>query len=173
MINMNNLKGLYMEQLSLFDTLPTKENSTTILLSLQNEYFDKMLEGTKHYEYRFAFPKTSVNAYIYAPKKIKSIIGYVELAKPIEGTAEEISKLYASCGDGDYDVMFDYIGNHKKTYAMKIKKVIKFEKDLPYKQLKSMFPDFYAPQSYIILDKTPDLLNYIKSCLSDQNSTGE
>lgn len=163
-----------MEQLTLFDyaefnnsqatkkTEPCSESKTTILLSLQVEYFEKMLKKTKQYEYRFAFPKTKVKAYIYAPRSVKAVIGYVEFDEPIVGTAKEISTLYEECGDGEYGVMYDYIGKHKKTYAMKVLKAVNFTNVLSYKEIKLTFPDFYAPQSYLILDKNPALLKYIE-----------
>lgn len=154
-----------MEQISLFD-LPEfskNTNQVTILLSLQNEYFLKMISGTKKYEYRFAFPKANVKAFIYAPRKVKAVVGCVDFEFPIEGSATEISKLYSECGDGDYQVMFDYIGKRKKAYAMKVKRVTKFEKPLSYAMIKKHFPSFCAPQSYIILDKNQELLEFIQS----------
>lgn len=154
-----------MEQISLFD-LPEffeETNQVTILLSLQNEYFLKMISGTKKYEYRFTFPKANVKAFIYAPRKVKAVVGCVDFEAPIEGSATEISKLYSECGDGDYQVMFDYIGKRKKAYAMKVKKIVKFDKPLSYATIKSYFSSFCAPQSYIILDKNQELLQFIRS----------
>lgn len=154
-----------MEQISLFDFQELSEatNQVTILLSLQNEYFLKMISGEKKYEYRFSFPKANVRAFIYAPRKVKAVVGCVDFEFPIEGSAEEISKLYSECGDGDYQVMFDYIGKKKKAYAMKVKKILKFENPLSYAVIKSRFSNFYAPQSYIILDKNRELLQFINS----------
>ena len=154
-----------MDQLSLFDLPEFTEsaNQVTILLSLQNEYFLKMISGTKKYEYRFAFPKSNVKAFIYAPRKVKAIVGCVDFEFPIEGSPTEISKLYSECGDGDYQVMFDYIGARKKAFAMKVRKVTKFDKPLSYATIKSRFSNFCAPQSYIILDKNQELLQFIRS----------
>lgn len=158
-----------MDQISLFDLSDSSENisQVTILLSLQNEYFLKMISGTKKYEYRFTFPKSNVKAFIYAPRKVKAVVGCVDFAFPIEGSAEEISKLYSECGDGDYQVMLDYIGKRKKAYAMKVIKVTKFEEQLSYATIKNHFPGFCAPQSYIILDKNQELLQFICSKFSN------
>lgn len=150
-------------QRSLFDQEQdsSPDDRTNILLSLQNDYFQKMINGRKKYEYRFVFPKSKVRAYIYVPRKVKAIRGYVDLEKPIVGTAEEISTLYADCGDGSYESMFEYIGKKKKFYAMKVEQAAVFETPLEYSVLKQAFPDFHAPQSYIILDKKLALLKYI------------
>lgn len=154
-----------MEQISLFDFLEVsgEPRQVTILLSLRNEYFLKMLSGEKKYEYRFAFPKAKVKAFIYAPHKVKAIVGYADFEFPIEGSAVDISKLYFECGDGNYQDMYNYIGERKRAYAMKVKKVVRFEKTLPYTTLKRNFPNFCAPQSYIILDKNQELLQFISS----------
>lgn len=154
-----------MEQMSLFDfpTISDEAEQTTILLSLQNEYFHKMISGKKQYEYRFTFPKSKVRAFIYAPRKVKAIVGRVDFAFPIEGTPEEISRLYSECGDGDYQVMLDYIGHRKKAYAMHVNGITKFEKTLTYEEIRKRFTDFCAPQSYIILDRHLELMHFIYS----------
>ena len=150
-------------QLSLFRQEPNAlvTDRINILLSLHDEYFQKMVEGSKKYEYRFTFPKSKTRAYIYVPKKIKEIRGYFELEKPISGSAEEISAIYSNCGDGSYETMFNYIGKKKVTYAMKVEHVVVFDTAIKYVTLKQAFPDFFAPQSYIILDNKPALLRYI------------
>lgn len=154
-----------MDQISLFD-FPLSfcnDEGLTILLSLQNEYFQRMITGEKKYEYRFSFPKSKVRALIYAPRKVKAIVGCVDFGFPIEGTPEEISKLYFESGDGDYQVMLDYIGNRKKAYAMKVDNVLKFDNPLSYAEIKKHFTNFCAPQSYIILNKNRELMQFICS----------
>lgn len=136
-----------------------------LLLSLRKEYFDSIVKGDKKYEYRFVFPKSSVRAYIYVPREVKAIMGYMDLNYPIIGGPEVISELYRDCDSGDYFSMMDYIGNRKIACAMKIQQVVVFKKPLLYSTIKSIFPNFCAPQSYIILDKNPNLLNYIEEHL--------
>ena len=156
-------------QLSLFEEVPqmTTDDKVNILLSLNNVYFQRMLNGTKKYEYRFAFPKSEVRAYIYVPKDVKAISGYVDLARPIMGTPEEISTIYENCGDGNYMSMLNYIEKNEVAYAMKIERVVAFKRPIRYETLRMRFPDFTAPQSYIILDKRPDLLKYIVETAND------
>jgi len=43
-----------------------------------------------------------------------------------------------------------------------IKKIIPL-KEVSLEELRKVFPDFVVPQSYYILDKKPELLNYLKS----------
>lgn len=138
-----------------------KNNKLNILLSLRQEYFDNIINGKKKYEYRFTFPRSCVRAYIYVPGKTKAIVGYMDLDYPIIGNQQQIAELYEKYDNGNYETMIEYIGNHKKMYAMKINKTVIFKTSIKYAEIKSKFPAFYAPQSYIILDKRPELLDYI------------
>ena len=122
-----------------------------ILLSIQYEYFLKIINGTKKYEYRFAFPKFPVKAFVYAPRKVKAIVGYIEFEQPIEGSPTQIAKLYSSCGDGSFQVMIDYIGKREKAYAAKVKRAIKLDRPISQSEIKTRFSDFFAPQSYLFL----------------------
>ena len=48
------------EQLSFIETAPKH-----VLMSLREEYYNAMLEGKKHYEYRTRYLKEESEAYIY------------------------------------------------------------------------------------------------------------
>jgi predicted transcriptional regulator len=150
-------------QLSLFEEELLTETGTmvNILLSIHDIYCQRIFDKKKKYEYRVNFPKSEVRAYIYVPQKVKAIIGYMDLESPISGSADEISRLYADCGDGNYETMFDYIGRNKVMHAMKIKQAIPFKTPIPLETLKSKFPGLSAPQSFTYLDKIPSLVDYI------------
>ena len=47
-------------QLSLFESEPK-----CVLMSLREEYYDAMIDGRKHYEYRTRYLKEASDAYIY------------------------------------------------------------------------------------------------------------
>lgn len=143
-----------MEQLSLFDNIPI------VLMSLREEYFNLILEDKKHYEYRTRYLKGKSIAYIYLSKNVKKIVAKIEFGEPIIGTAEEIAKIAEKESPGSYKGMIDYFHNNIG-YAIPI---LKFEKiqEVSLKELKEEFPNFVVPQSYYLLDKKPDLLNYLK-----------
>jgi predicted transcriptional regulator len=52
----------------------------TILLSIKPEYANKILLGTKKYEYRTRVPKSQISGiFIYSTSPVKKIIGYVKV----------------------------------------------------------------------------------------------
>lgn len=143
-----------MEQLSLF-----KKNKKTLLLSLREEYYNKMLDGTKKYEYRTRYPKEETEAYIYISKTKKQIVAKIDFGKPIIGSKEEIANLSEKEDPGSYKDMLEYI--HDKGYAIPVEKITKI-KPVSLEELKTKFKNFTPPQSYYILDKKEDLLEFLK-----------
>lgn len=133
-----------------------------ILLSLQPQYWDMILEGAKKYEYRRLFRKDAVNAYIYVSTPRKEIVGFVEFAEPIIDSPENIASFAEKQRPGSQKPMLDYMKNCDVGYAIPI---LSYEaiKPLSLKILRDYFPNFTAPQNYIVLDNNPQLLDFIKS----------
>lgn len=137
------------------------KDDNIILLSLREQYFNSILNGTKLYEYRKVYKKEKSKAIIYISKTKKNIAGIIEFGKPIIDTSENISKLAQINGDSEYQSMIQYLGENKKGYAIPINKVYIFEESLPVDLIKEKGIKFIAPQSYSDLKNNKDLLNYI------------
>jgi len=143
-------------QLSLFG-----ESKKEILLSLREEYYKKMLNGSKKYEYRTKYLKEETTAYIYISKTLKKIVAKIEFGMPIVGTAEQIATISERENPGSYDEMLQYMHNDIG-YAIPIKKIIQLE-EISLEDIKNIISGFAPPQSYYILDNKPELLNILKS----------
>lgn len=141
-------------QLGLFDY------KTSIVLSLKQKYFDKIICGEKKYEYRFKFPKESVEAYIYIPSPHKKIVGVIELRYVKWMEKEEACKFYQSVGDGKYETMYEWIGFRKGCYVSKICSLVLFEKEIDFRDLKDNY-GFYAPQEWTYLHNNAELHNFL------------
>lgn len=146
------------EQLSFFEE---ENKTTTVLLSLREEYFNQILAGIKKYEYRTRYLKEETVAYIYISKTLKKIIAKIEFGIPIVGTAKDIATIAEKEQPGCYKKMLDYMYNDIG-YAIPIKKIVQIE-EVSLKELKNNFSDFVPPQSYYILDKKPELLKFLNS----------
>ena len=144
-------------QLSIFDNEDFYEE---ILLSLQEKYFMKIVNGQKKNEYRFNFLKTKSKAYIYLPKDKQQIVGIVFLGKPYWKDAETASKIYSDIGDGEYSIMYDWLKDKKGCYIIPIERYIKFERPISKEELKSI-DDFIAPQTYLLLKNRINLKSYL------------
>lgn len=144
------------EQLSFFE-----DCKKYVLLSLREEYYNQMLAGSKKYEYRTRFLKEETIAYIYISKTYKKIVAKIEFGEPIIGNAKEIATIAEKEQPGSYQDMIDYMYNDIG-FAIPIKKIIPIE-EVSLEELKEKFPDFVPPQCYYILDKKPELLNYLNN----------
>lgn len=143
-------------QLSLLE-----ENKKNILLSLREEYYKEMINGSKKYEYRTRYLKEKSTAYIYISKTLKKVVAKIDFGKPIIGNAKEIASIAEKEHPGCYQDMIDYMYNDIG-YAIPVEKITPIE-EISLEELKEKFSDFVPPQSYYILDKKPELLNFLDS----------
>lgn len=142
-------------QLSLFEN-----NKPCVLMSLREEPYNKILNGTKHYEYRTRYLKEESTAYIYISKTKKSIMAKIDFGKPIIGNAKTIASIAESDEHGSYDDMIKYLYNDIG-YAIPIKKITLIN-EISLSKLQEQFPNFVVPQSYYLLDKKKELLSFIE-----------
>lgn len=138
-----------------------EKKATTILLSLREEYFNQMLDGMKKYEYRTRYLKEESIAYIYISKTKKKIIAKIEFGVPIIGNAKDIATIAEKEQPGCYQEMIDYMHNNIG-YAIPVKKITPIE-EVSLEELKNFFSDFVPPQSYYILDRKPELLEFLNN----------
>ena len=138
-----------------------EEEPKYVLMSLREEYYNAMLDGRKHYEYRTRYLKEASNAYIYISKTKKSIVAKIKFGEPIIGDAQTIVTISEQEEPGSYNGMMDYLYNNIG-YAIPIEEITPIE-EVPLSELKHNFPNFVVPQSYYILDKKAELLSFLKS----------
>ena len=53
----------------------------TMLLSFKPEWYNKIMDGSKIFEYRRTFPNEEIMAYMYVSSPVKAITGVVYLGK--------------------------------------------------------------------------------------------
>ncbi len=128
-----------------------------MLLSFKPEIYEKIYTGIKIFEHRRNFPDESIKAYMYVSKPVRAIKGIVYLNNRHIIT------------DWEKDFSFDpnainRIKEYEKSYryAMEISG-FKETTEISLDDIKSDFPKFVVPQSYIYLDNKPELLQYIES----------
>ncbi|MGN0244449.1 MAG: ASCH domain-containing protein, partial [Lachnospiraceae bacterium] len=65
----------------------------TMLLSFKPEWFNRIKEGSKIFEYRNIFPDEEIMAYMYVSSPMKMIVGKIHLGRRIHiNTWKEIYK---------------------------------------------------------------------------------
>lgn len=136
------------------------ENIKIVLMSIREEYYNKILDGSKKYEYRSRYLKEKSYAYVYISKTKKSVVAKITFGMPIIGNAKQIAKLAEKEEPGCYNEMIKYLYNNIG-YAIPIES-INVIKEIPLEEIKKFFPNFVVPQSYYILDKKPELLSFFE-----------
>ena len=122
---------------------------TKVLLSIKPEFAYKILEGVKKYEFRRSIFKDSniKNVIIYASSPERKVVGEFE----IDGILfEELNSLWHKTkkySGIDESYFFDYFSDKEKGYAIKVKKIQKYERPLELNEIYSSCP----PQSFAYL----------------------
>lgn len=121
-----------------------------ILMSINPIYADKILSGTKKYEYRkVKAKKDKVNKIvIYATYPIMKVVGEVEVKDILEETPEKlwnVTKEYSGVTKQFYD---NYFNKSSKAIAYKLGKIEKYNEP---KKLEDVGVKC-VPQSFLYLD---------------------
>ena len=133
----------------------------TILLSFKPEWYNRIKEGSKIFEYRRTFPDEEILAYMYVSSPMKMIIGKIHLGRKID------INLWKEEYKDDlevYERTDDFLTRH--TYAMP---VLSFQltKGIDLETLRQFNPNFVCPQMYYYLENYPDLFEFIKKNATD------
>lgn len=120
-----------------------------ILISIKPEYVEKILDGSKKFEFRTKAAKQDIKGLIiYSTFPTKKVVAEVEIEEVLEMNPEDLwekTKKYAGIDKVNYDV---YFKNRKVAYAYKLGRIKKFNepRDLNYYGLQ------FAPQSFVYIN---------------------
>jgi len=124
-----------------------------VLLSIKPKYVEKIIEGTKTYEFRKLVFKTlteSERVYIYSSSPVKKIIGSFSVETIIEDKPRRLWDLCRNCAGISEKDFYEYFKNKETGFAISIKSLEIFDKPIdPYKNIEN----FRAPQSYCYIRK--------------------
>lgn len=135
-----------------------------VLLSIKPKYAEKIVKGTKRYEFRRSiFKRNDIEkVYIYSSSPVSKIIASFEIEDILIDSPEQIWKScqkYAGIAKNDF---LAYFNNSDVAYAIKICEVNSFQEPLdPF----NIIEDFKPPQSFYYVPS-----NFIQS-LSDVHVT--
>lgn len=130
----------------------------TMLLSLKDNVYKRVLSGEKIYEHRKVFPNEPVKAYLYVSSPMKAICGVMYLSN--KTSLLEWKEKYKD--DADCIKRIDeYLIHHK--FAMEINK---FENTnaIPLERLRTDLSKFVVPQMYYFIENS-ELLGYLEKNL--------
>ncbi|MFJ6925032.1 ASCH domain-containing protein [Limosilactobacillus mucosae] len=119
-----------------------------ILLSIKPEYVERILNGTKKFEYRKKiFKNKNVNTVvIYATKPIGKVVGEFYIRNIIEDNPQTIWNLtnkYSGISKNSFD---EYFHNVQEGFAIEISHFVKYKKELELNEVSKKLKS--APQSF-------------------------
>ena len=119
-----------------------------ILLSIKPEYVERILNGTKKFEYRKKiFKNKNVNTVvIYATKPIGKVVGEFYIRNIIEDNPQTIWNLtnkYSGISKNSFD---EYFHNVQEGFAIEIAHFVKYKKELELNEVSIKLKS--APQSF-------------------------
>ena len=128
----------------------------TMLLSFKPEWYNRIKEGSKIFEYRRTFPDEEILAYMYVSSPMKMIVGKIHLGRKIDINTwkEEYKEDEQVCERID-----DFLTRH--TYAMPILS-FQMTKEIDLETLRKFNRNFICPQMYYYLENYPELFDFIK-----------
>lgn len=127
----------------------------TMLLSFKPEWFEKIKNGSKIFEYRRSFADEEVMAYMYVSAPMKMVVGKIHLGKRINiNTWKEEYKENTDV----VERIDDFLTRHQ--YVMPI---ISFQmtEAIDLETLRNFKSKFVCPQMYYYLDNFPNLFEFI------------
>lgn len=124
-----------------------------VILSIRPKHVQKIINGTKKYEFRkVIFKDQSVcEIYIYSTSPVKKIIGKFKIGKIFDDHPENLwEQLHEFSGLTKKD-FYAYFSGRDKGYAIEIVNFELFEEPIDPKKLS---PSFVAPQSFQYIDNS-------------------
>ncbi|EDU31272.1 ASCH domain-containing protein [Escherichia coli] len=121
-----------------------------VLLSIKREFAEKILNGTKRFEFRkgiFKNPQIST-VVIYATMPLGKVVGQFRIESILSDEPESLWKKtekHAGISKQFYD---SYYSGREKAYAIKIGEVERYKEPIPISALGS---NIKPPQSYLYL----------------------
>lgn len=120
-----------------------------VVLSIKPEFANKIFDGTKHYEFRRAiFKNPNVKKVIvYSSSPIQKVIGEFEIEDILNHDLKTLWNLTKEYSGISADYFYQYFGDKKNGFAIKIKKTKLYKSPKCLRQDYNLLP----PQSFLYL----------------------
>ena len=120
------------------------------LLSIKPQFVEEIVAGNKLYEYRKKIFKKDVDTVvIYSSKPVGRIIGEFLIDEILSDEPSSLWDETSKYSGISKDLFFEYFRGRKDAYAIKIKNLTLYPKQIDPKEI---MDNFTAPQSYMYLD---------------------
>ncbi|MCE8424766.1 MAG: hypothetical protein J5U17_03185 [Candidatus Methanoperedens sp.] len=149
-----------------------------VLLSVKPEYAEKIVEGTKKYEFRRSiFKKNDIDkVYIYSSSPVSKIIGSFEIENILKDSPEMIWNLCQKYAGISKKNFFSYFINSNMAYAIEIGDIDRFKEPIdPYHIIENFKPPqsfYYVPTNYLQSQWDAQDNELVKPAISTESMQG-
>ncbi|MCY7296130.1 ASCH domain-containing protein [Alteromonas sp. a30] len=122
-----------------------------VLLSIKPEYADKILNGTKHYEFRkSAFKREGIKTVVvYSTLPVGKVVGEFDIEEILTDTPDELWKLTKENAGISKNFFDEYYSGKDSAVAIKVGNIQRYKQAIELSQLGH---GITAPQSYRYLN---------------------
>ncbi len=131
-----------------------------LILSIHNQYLDKIFKGEKKIEIRTKFSNKWKGSKVvfYSPLPYQEFVGEAVVSDIEENTPSEIWESYYDQIDCTREEFQGYCGNNLKVKALKLSEVEKYSRIVPKSQIENLLDfEIHSPQSYGVIENNQDL----------------
>ena len=125
------------------------------MISLKEKYFERILDGTKSFEFRRVFASSLQEPFlcaIYISAPVQAIKGVIYFDKPIKDSVDRLLELARKSGYPFIKSVKDYFNEKNIGYALPVINIKLFKKSIRLKDIQEVYPRFRAPQSFYCLE---------------------
>ena len=103
------------------------ENMRTVMLSIKPEYLQRILNGTKKFEFRRTIPRENVSKIVfYCTAPTKKVVAWAEVSKIISGSPAKMWKRTRTAAGISAENFDEYFENCECAYAYQLGKVHRY-----------------------------------------------
>lgn len=158
---------------TLFD-LPEKTQpaqTCTVLMSIVTKQAQKIMEGTKEYEFRKALPRVkegdSTRVIVYSSQQDKAVIGQFMVGKILRCSLDDLMRETGYADDSKaYEWFSNYYNGREVCSALQATQVQRYEQPITLADIRAVDGNFRPPQLFMYLDAegpTAPVYNLINS----------
>lgn len=148
-----------------------------ILMSIKTKYADKILDGSKKWEFRKSIPKLehsdTLDVVIYSSQGDRAIVGEFRVGRIARCSLKELMSITGYEDDPDAVSWFTaYYATRSLCSALEVTSPIKYGSPISLLDIRGRLRDFRPPQSFMYITPGSDLDNLISERKTEDNATG-
>lgn len=145
-------------------------------MSIKTKYADKILDGSKKWEFRKSIPKLehsdTLDVVIYSSQEDKAIVGEFRAGRIARCSLEELMSITGYEDDPDAVSWFTaYYATRSLCSALEVTSPIKYSSPISLLNIRGRLHDFRPPQSFLYITPGSDLDNLISERKAEDNAT--